>query len=86
MDKYRAVIAGRHNFDMSYDYHISIVDSPLPVKLGLDVKGNMDDLSFGLAPCRYAQYYRPTARHVVENKQLELRKMIRDALTEKVME
>ncbi len=43
MDKYRAVIAGRHNFDLSYDYHISVVDSPLPLKLGVDVKGNEDD-------------------------------------------
>ncbi|HBQ84581.1 MAG TPA: hypothetical protein DD745_17160, partial [Bacteroidales bacterium] len=39
MDKYKAVIGGRHNFDMSFDYHISVVDNPLPIKLGVDVKG-----------------------------------------------
>ncbi len=86
MDKYAAVIAGRHNFDMSFDYHISVVDSPLPLKLGIDVKGNEEDLSYDLVKCQYPEFYRPTARHAVENKQLELRKMIRDALTQKVKE
>jgi hypothetical protein len=86
MDKYKAVIAGRHNFDLTFDYHISVVDSPLPVKLGLDIKGNMDDYSVGLAKCRYAELYRPASRKAVESKQLELRKMIRDMLTKKVKE
>jgi hypothetical protein len=86
MDKYKAVIAGRHNFDLTFDYHISVVDSPLPVKLGLDIKGNMDDYAVRLAKCRYAELYRPASRKAVESKQLELRKMIRDMLTKKVKE
>jgi len=86
MDKYKAVIAGRHNFDMTFDYHVSVVDCPLPIKLGVDVKGDMDDLSYDLAKCKYAEYYRPSSRHIVENKQLELRKMIRETLTQKVKE
>lgn len=86
MDKYKAVIAGRHNFDLTYDYHVSVVDCPLPVKLGVDIKGNVDNMSYKLAKCKYAQYFRPTARHEVENKQLELRKMIRQTLAEKVKE
>ncbi|HPT21678.1 MAG TPA: AsmA-like C-terminal region-containing protein [Bacteroidales bacterium] len=86
MDKYKAVIAGRHNFDMTFDYHISVVDCPLPIKLGIDIKGTPDDMKYALARCRYAEFYRPTSRHAVENKQLELRKLIRDALTGKVKE
>ena len=86
MDKYNAVIAGRHNFDMTFDYNVSVVDCPLPIKLGLDIKGNVDDLSYKLGKCRYAEYFRPTSRHEVQNKQLELRKMIREALAEKVKE
>jgi len=86
MDKYKAVIAGRHNFDMSFDYHISVVDNPLPVKLGVDVKGNTDDMKYNLARCRFAEFYRPSSRRVVENKQLELRNLIREALTQKVID
>jgi hypothetical protein len=84
MDKYKAVIAGRHNFDMTFDYNVSVVDCPLPIKLGLDIKGNVDNLSYKLTKCRYAEYFRPTSRHEVESKQLELRNMIRQALAEKV--
>ncbi len=86
MDKYKAVVAGRHNLDMTFDYHVSVVDCPLPIKLGVDIKGNVNKLSFKLAKCRYAEYFRPTDRHEVETKQLELRKMIRQALAEKVKE
>ncbi len=84
MDRYKAVIAGRHNFDMSYDYHISLVDSPVPIKLGVDVKGTEEAMKYNLAKCRYAEFYRPASRRAVENKQLELRQLIRDALTRKV--
>jgi len=86
MDKYKAVVAGRHNFDLSFNYHISVVDSPLPFKLGVDITGNLDDMEYKLVKCKYAEYYRPVSRQTVENKQLELRKMIRDALTQKVKE
>jgi len=84
MDKYKAVVAGRHNFDMSFDYHISLVDSPLPIKLGVDVKGTPDHMTYKLAKCQYAEYYRPASRHIVDNKQLELRRIIRESLVEKV--
>lgn len=91
MDKYKAVVAGRHNLDMSFDYHISITDSPLPVKLGVDVKGNMDELMnspmkcIKPAPCRYANLYRPVARKEVDTKKLEIQTMIRKALAAEVI-
>jgi len=80
MDKYKAVIAGRHNFDLSYDYHISVVESPLPIKLGIDIKGNMDNIDHKLVPCKFPEFYKPAYRKAVENRELELRKLIREAL------
>ena len=84
MDKYKAVVAGRHNMDLSFNYHISIVDSPLPIKFGVDVSGNMDKMKIRPAKCKYATMYRPVARGEVQNRQLELRRMIREALIKKV--
>ncbi len=84
MDKYKAVVAGRHNTDMSFKYHVSLVESPVPVKLGVDLNGNIEDLNVDLAKCKYAEFYRPAHRGVVENKQLELMQMIRDILMQKV--
>ncbi len=84
MDKYKAVVAGRHNMDLSFNYHISIVDSPLPIKFGVDVSGTMDKMKIRPAKCKYATMYRPVARGEVQNRQLELRRMIRESLIKKV--
>lgn len=86
MDRYSAVVGGRHNLDMSFNYHISIVQSPLPVRFGIDVTGTLDNLNYRLASPRYAEFYRPIRRGVVESRQLELRRMIREALLERLQE
>ncbi len=83
MDRYSAVVAGRHNFDLTFDYHITVVDSPLPVRLGIDLFGDMDNLEFSLARTRYPEFYRPARRGAVQSNQLELRRIIREALTER---
>ncbi len=86
MDRYRAVVGGRHNFDLSFDYHISLIESPLPIRLGIDINGDMEKLQYRLASPRYAELYRPVSRRVVENRQLELRRIIREALLQNVRE
>lgn len=84
MDKYKAVVSGQHNFDMNFNYHISVVDCPLPLKLGVDVSGTPDLMKYRLAKCRYKEFYRPASRKLLENKQLEIRRMIRESLLKKV--
>lgn len=86
MDRYRAVVAGRHNFDLSFDYHISIVDSPLPTRLGINLHGDMDKLTYRLAKTRYPEFYRPASRGSVRTSQLELRRIIRESLTDRLNE
>lgn len=39
MDRYRAAIAGSHHIDKTFHYHISLLKSPLPFRLGIDVQG-----------------------------------------------
>jgi hypothetical protein len=80
MDKYRAVISGKHNLDMNFIYHISLVESPVPVKLGVDVSGNFDDLKIKPAIPRYAELYRPARQEAIVREQLNLKKLIREAL------
>jgi len=83
MDKYRAVISGKHNLDMSFIYHISLVESPVLVKIGVDVSGTMDDLKIRPVVPRYAELYRPARQDAITNEQLNLKKMIREALMTK---
>ncbi len=84
MDKYKAVVGGRHNTDLSFDYHISVTDSPLPFHFGVHVNGTMDHLKIGLEKSKYGNMYRPVDRKEIDIKRLEIRKMIRDALTKEV--
>jgi hypothetical protein len=86
MDKYKAIVEGRHNLNMNFDYHISLIDSPLPLQLGVDVKGSLDDMKILPAKCKYANMYRPARRTEVDTKKLELRNMIRQVLTDRVRE
>lgn len=81
IDKWQAVLAGRHNLDMSFNYHISLTDCPLPARLGLDLYGpSYDDMKFKLVPCQYKALYKPEKRGEVEQRTLELKKTISDAL------
>lgn len=84
IDKYAAIVGGRHNTDMTFDYFISVVESPLPFRLGLTVSGNIDKLKYRLGKPKYAKNYRPVERGEIAKKQLELRNIIREALTRKV--
>ncbi|TVR42995.1 MAG: AsmA family protein [Bacteroidia bacterium] len=86
MDRYKAVVGGRHNFDMSFNYHISVVESPLPLRFGVDVTGTMGNLRYRPTSARYAEFYRPVQRRVVENYQMELRRIIREALIKNIRE
>lgn len=80
MDKYKAVISGKHTLDNFANYHVSLTDCPLPVRLGLDVKGNVDNLSYKLVKCKYKNLYRPNKQGAVEKRTLRLKKMISESL------
>ncbi len=85
MGKWQAVLAGRHNLDMTFNYHISLTKCPLPVRLGLDIIGNLDDMKFKLVPCKYNELYKPNRKkNEMQQRTLELKKTISDALKDKV--
>ncbi len=43
MDRYQAAISGIHNLDMTFAYHVSVIKSPLPLRLGINITGDMND-------------------------------------------
>lgn len=38
---------------MNFDYHISILKSPLPFKMGVNITGNLDKMKFKLGKAKY---------------------------------
>ncbi len=80
MDKWQAVLSGRHNLDNNFNYHVSLTDCPLPVRLGLDVKGNFDDMKYELVPCKYKSLYKPDKQGVTEKRVLDMKRIISESL------
>ena len=77
IDKYSAIISGRHNLDMTYDYNISLVK---PVRIGLDIIGLSDKLKFKVGKAKYATLFKPEKQNVVESNILELKTLINKTL------
>jgi len=81
IDNYMAALGGRHNLDMSFDYHVNLLS---PLYIGVDVKGTMDNLSIKPAKCVYAKDFRPILHHDTDTQNAELRKIIRESLRKNV--
>jgi len=81
IDNYMAALGGRHNLDMSFDYHINLLS---PIYLGVDVKGTLDDLSIKPAACIYAKDFRPIIHKNVDSQNMILRQNIRNSLRKNV--
>lgn len=82
IDRYQAVLSGRHNLDMTYNYNISLLK---PIRLGLDIIGT-DKRKFKVGKAKYATMFKPEKQNVVEQNVMTLKKQINDALKANVKE
>ena len=79
MDRYRTAISGVHNLDMTFNYHISVLKSPLPFMMGLNLSGNlnaMDRMKMNIGKARYKDTHLPTYVTVIDTTRLNLRSQI----------
>ena len=81
IDNYMAALGGRHNLDMSFNYHVNLLS---PFYIGVDVTGTLDDLKIKPAKCIYAQDFRPLFHNKVDTQTAELRQLIRDSMRRNV--
>ena len=77
IDKYSAIISGRHNLDFTYDYNISLVK---PIRIGLDIIGLSDELKYKVGKAKYSTLFQPKKRKVVEANVMELKNLINKTL------
>ena len=83
VDKYQAVVGGRHNLDMTFDYKLGM-SNPWPFRrLGIIISGNMDDMKFKLKNKKNIGLENPKGKdqdvHLIEES-LRLKKMIYESL------
>ncbi len=81
IDNYKLILSGRHNLDMSFNYHLDCLS---PVRLGVDVKGRLGDLKIGLSPTRYKDLFVPERRNDIQERTIKLMELINSSLKEGV--
>ncbi|MBW2962964.1 AsmA-like C-terminal region-containing protein [Mesonia aestuariivivens] len=58
IDRYRLAIGGVQHLDMTYDYHISVLKSPVPFKTGVDITGeDFDNYAISITRAKYKYYF-----------------------------
>lgn len=82
MDRYRVAVGGTHNLDMTFNYHLSVLKSPVPFKLGIDITGNLDDFKYKITKCKYKDLFKPAKSSVLDstNVRLNVRQNIYEAI------
>jgi hypothetical protein len=82
MDRYRAAIGGKHNMDMTFDYHISILKSPLPFKAGIDITGSLENMKYRVTKAKYKNLFKPTSTTRIDTLRINLQERIKNMLRE----
>ena len=81
MDKYSAMLYGRHNLDMSYDYNISVLEPPVLNRLGVEIMGpDFDNMKFKVRKSKHRNMFVPEKRDYKEEKIAELKTIISNSL------
>lgn len=57
MDRYRVAVGGIQNLDLTYNYHISVLKSPLPFKTGIDIFGKAEDYDYKITKAKYKNIF-----------------------------
>ena len=78
VDRYTLAMSGVQNLDSSFKYHVSVIESPLPFRVGIDLSGNFDDFSFRIGRPKYKSADVPVFSQVIDETRINLRESIRD--------
>ena len=72
IDRYKADVGGEQGLDMNFNYHISILKSPLPFKAGVNISGNLDKMKFRIGKAKYKDAVTPAAVHRVDSTRMNM--------------
>ena len=72
IDRYKAAVGGEQGLDMNFNYHISILKSPLPFKAGVNISGNLDKMKFRIGKAKYKDAVTPVAVHRVDSTRMNM--------------
>ena len=78
VDRYTLAMSGVQNLDASFKYHVSVIDSPLPFRVGIDLSGTFDDFKFRIGKPKYKSAAVPCVLRSHRRYPHQLRESIQD--------
>lgn len=72
IDRYKAAVGGTQGLDMNFNYHISVLKSPLPFKAGVNITGNLDNMKIRIGKAKYKDAVTPVAIRKVDSTRVNM--------------
>ncbi|MGM9742147.1 MAG: hypothetical protein ACI3ZC_03720 [Candidatus Cryptobacteroides sp.] len=72
VDRYTLAMSGLQQFDQSFNYHVSVIKSPLPFRFGVNLYGNFDKWKFRIGKAKYKNTNVPVFTAVIDTAQMNL--------------
>ena len=82
-DRYQAVIGGTHSTDLTFNYHVTVLKSPVPLDFGIDLTGRFDEFHYKIGKCKFKNLYKDGG--IAHQKQTDMRMLeFREGIIEKI--
>lgn len=73
MDRYKLAMSGEQQLDLPYRYHVSVLKSPIPFRLGIDIFGpDFDHMKFKIGKAKYKSTNVPAFTTVINQAKMSL--------------
>ncbi len=72
LDRYRLGVQGHNDLALNFDYHISVLKSPLPFKFGINLTGNPDKFKVRLGRARFNEKSAARTVSIVDTARVNL--------------
>lgn len=82
-DRYQAIVGGTHSTDFSYNYHLTLLKSPIPIDFGVNITGKAEELHYKIGKCQYKELYKDGGvRHRQQTE--ERMEKVRETIIQKI--
>lgn len=72
IDRYRLGVMGHNDMAFNFDYHVSVLKSPLPFKFGLNASGNPDDMKIRVGKAKFKENMVTKSMAIVDTTRINL--------------
>lgn len=76
IDRYRLGVLGHNDLAMNFNYHISVLKSPLPFRFGITIKGNPDKYKIRLGGAKFKDNMAAENVNIVDTARVNLVRQI----------